>query len=93
MKLFTISAVLALSVSSVVSAQSGEWVSLFDGKSFNGWSQAGGKAPDAGWQVEEGMIHLKGKGGNLLSEKQVGVGMEAGRGCQQRSEVLGDAFG
>jgi hypothetical protein len=70
MKLFTISAVLALSVSSVVSAQSGEWVSLFDGKSFNGWSQAGGKAPDAGWQVEEGMIHLKGKGGNLLSEKQ-----------------------
>ncbi|MBL9113754.1 MAG: DUF1080 domain-containing protein [Verrucomicrobiaceae bacterium] len=68
-----LSLLFVLTVSIVASAQTGEWVSLFDGKSFAGWSQPGGKAPEAGWMVEDGMIHLKGKGGNLITEKQYGT--------------------
>jgi hypothetical protein len=44
-----------------------EWMALFDGKSLSGWSQADGSPPGAGWSVQEGMIHLKGEGGNLVS--------------------------
>jgi hypothetical protein len=48
----------------------GEWKSLFDGKSFSGWSQANGSAPGPGWTIEEGVMHLHGEGGNLLSEAE-----------------------
>ena len=50
----------------------GPWQTLVDGKSLAGW--VNGSAPDGkpgpGWTVGEGMLHLKGKGGNLVSEKE-----------------------
>ena len=54
-----------------LAAQAGDFVSLFDGKSFAGWSAPEGKAPEAGWVIEDGALHLNGtKGGMLLSEKE-----------------------
>ena len=54
-----------------LAAQAGDFVSLFDGKSFAGWSGPEGKAPEAGWIIEDGALHLNGtKGGMLLSEKE-----------------------
>lgn len=54
-----------------LAAQAGDFVSLFDGKSFAGWSGPDGKAPEAGWIIEDGALHLNGtKGGMLLSEKE-----------------------
>ncbi len=50
-------------------ATAGPWVTLVDGKSLAGWIN--GSAPDGrpgpGWTVGNGMLHLKGKGGNLVS--------------------------
>ncbi|NLT71418.1 MAG: DUF1080 domain-containing protein [Verrucomicrobiaceae bacterium] len=48
----------------------GEPVSLFDGKTFQGWTGQDGKEPGAGWRVVDGTLHLDGAGGNLLSEKE-----------------------
>ena len=47
-----------------------DWVSLFDGKTLTGWTSDSGGAPGAGWSVVDGSIHLEGKGGILLSEKE-----------------------
>ena len=50
----------------------GPWVKLVDGKSLAGWinvSSPDGK-PGPGWTVGEGLLHLKGKGGNLVSETE-----------------------
>lgn len=35
------------------------WVTLFDGKTFNGWEQSGN------WEIEDGAFHRKAKGGSL----------------------------
>lgn len=54
-----------------VTIQAGDFVSLFDGKSFAGWTGPDGKAPEAGWVIEDGTLHLNGtKGGMLLSDKE-----------------------
>lgn len=42
-----------------VSAASGGWMTLFDGKSFNGWEHSGN------WVIEDGAFYRKAKGGNL----------------------------
>ncbi len=47
-----------------------EWKPLFDGKTFTGWAQADGSVPEAGWSIHDGMMHLNGKGGNLLSAEE-----------------------
>jgi len=61
----------ALIVFTAASLQAGDFVSLFDGKSLAGWSGLDGKAPEAGWVIAEGTLHLNGtKGGMLLSEKE-----------------------
>src|SRR3954451_18900856 len=45
------------------------FVSLFDGKSLDGWKLVGGK--NAGYGVTNGMIYCaRGGGGNLLTEKE-----------------------
>ena len=59
-------ALLSLSVPVI----SGETYSLFDGKSFAGWSGADGGKPGPGWSIADGELRLDGKGGNLLSEKE-----------------------
>lgn len=51
-------------------AVAGESVSLFDGKTFAGWTGADGAAPGAGWSIADGELRLDGKGGNLYSEKE-----------------------
>lgn len=38
---------------------------LFDGQSLAGFTNQEGKAPGAGWVVEDGAIHRKGKSGDL----------------------------
>jgi hypothetical protein len=48
-----------------------EPISLFDGKSLSGWTGSDGKAPGAGWVIDNGTLHLNGTGGgNLLSDKE-----------------------
>jgi len=46
------------------------WISLFDGKTLEGWRSPGGGAPAAGWKVEDGCIHRSSGGGDLLSERE-----------------------
>jgi hypothetical protein len=59
---------IASTASVRLSAAEGEWVSLFDGKSFAGWTGADGAAPGPGWSIADGELRLDGKGGNLFSE-------------------------
>jgi|GEM_PF-240953 S-formylglutathione hydrolase FrmB len=50
---------------------SGEWVSLFDGKTLTGWKRFASTAPiGAGWVVEEGILTKKKgvSGGNIVTE-------------------------
>ena len=47
-----------------------EWKDLFDGKTLKGWTDAAGKAPGAGWKVEDGVIHRAGKGGDIFTEAE-----------------------
>jgi hypothetical protein len=44
-------------------AGKGGWRVLFDGKDFKGWQNSQGKAPNAGWVIEEeAMVRRKGAG-------------------------------
>jgi hypothetical protein len=40
-------------------AQTNGWVSLFDGKTFNGWHTYGQQKVGSAWVVDNGTIHLK----------------------------------
>ena len=46
----------------------GEPVSLFDGKTLQGWTGQDGREPGAGWSVVEGTLQLDGAGGNSWEE-------------------------
>ncbi|MDR0870516.1 MAG: DUF1080 domain-containing protein [Planctomycetaceae bacterium] len=48
----------------------GKAVPLIAKDSLDGWTNNAGKAPGTGWNVENGVLHLKGKGGDLITEKQ-----------------------
>ncbi|HWL08414.1 MAG TPA: DUF1080 domain-containing protein [Planctomicrobium sp.] len=48
------------------------FVPLFDGKTLNGWRSYAGGPIKAGWVVENGMLCLKGKGGDIITERQYG---------------------
>ncbi len=45
-------------------------VSLLQADSLAGWTSLGGKAPDQGWSVADGILHLKGRGGDIKTENQ-----------------------
>ena len=63
--------VLLFSLASL-SAEEG-WVSIFDGETLKGWHTGNGKAVEEGaWVAEGGVLHRKGKGGSLFSEKEYG---------------------
>ena len=49
------------------SSSSGEWVSLFDGKTLSGWTTADGTA--GGWKVADGVITSSGKASHLFSPR------------------------
>ena len=57
--------------------KAGEWVSLFDGKTTNGWHTYGKTSAGEAWIVSDGALHLDagnkdGKGGDLVSDASFG---------------------
>ncbi|MFP6667385.1 MAG: family 16 glycoside hydrolase, partial [Pirellulales bacterium] len=50
----------------------GEPVSLFDGKTLNGWTTQSGKPVERGWTVDDGSICRESRGGNIFYEREVG---------------------
>jgi hypothetical protein len=66
-----VSLVMVLSFSmGITSAAEPGWQELFDGKTTAGWTSLDGKAPGEGWKVVDGCLHLRGRGGNLLSVEE-----------------------
>jgi 3-keto-disaccharide hydrolase len=63
----TIAALIAAAQLLAASARAQDWKSIFDGKSFAGWTSGSGGPVGAGWQVAEGAIHRAGKGGDILT--------------------------
>src|SRR5690349_541661 len=47
-------------------------VTLFDGSSLSGWRGYKTEAPGEGWKVIDGAIVLKGKAGDLVTDKAYG---------------------
>lgn len=74
--IITLVAVIVGSSSNDVSAQEGEWVSLFDGKTTNGWHTYGKSKAGAAWEVSNGTLHLNIDGktqderGDLVTDKE-----------------------
>ncbi len=61
---------LALAALVSTSAAEDKWVSIFDGETLKGWTNSGGKAvEEGGWIAEKGVLHRKGKGGDLYTAK------------------------
>ena len=48
------------------------WRWLFDGKSLDGWRGYKDAAPGAAWQIADGALTLRGKGGDLVTEEAFG---------------------
>ncbi len=46
-----------------------EKITLFDGKSLEGWTDRSGKPPAAGWVVEDGCLVRKDKAGDLYTKR------------------------
>lgn len=56
-----------------ISASQGKdgWVSLFDGETLKGWTNAkGAEVKEDGWIAEDGVLHRKGRGGDLYTAKE-----------------------
>lgn len=64
--------VIAMAHSCLVHAGEGAWQTLFDGKSLKGWTTVEGKPPGDGWKVVDGMLHLSGAGGNIVTTEEFG---------------------
>jgi len=47
-----------------------EWITLFDGKTSEGWRQFNGEGLPSGWSVENGALICDGKGGDIIYGKQ-----------------------
>ncbi len=58
MKQLTLLAITTMMMANAF-AQNNGWVSLFDGKTFNGWRSYGQKKPGAAWAIDDGTIHLE----------------------------------
>jgi hypothetical protein len=50
----------------------GKPLTLFDGKSLEGWTTQDGKPVSGGWTVEDGAIYRKSRGGNIFYAHEVG---------------------
>jgi arylsulfatase A-like enzyme/trehalose utilization protein len=50
----------------------GKPISLFDGKTLNGWTKQDGQPVTGGWTVADGAIHQDSRGGNIFYEQPVG---------------------
>jgi hypothetical protein len=48
-----------------------EWDILFDGKNMDKWrGTANGNFPSTGWKIENGLLFLDGKGGDIITRKK-----------------------
>ena len=47
-------------------------IPLFDGKSLDGWTTAGGEPVTRGWTVEDGMLVRVSRGGSIFTAKEYG---------------------
>jgi hypothetical protein len=47
-------------------------VALFNGKNFDGWTTVGGGKEIKAWDVEDGSLHRKSGGGDIVTEKEYG---------------------
>lgn len=65
-----LSLIASLFLAAPASSSAGEWIELFDGRTFQGWTGPDGAAPGAGWSIADGELRLDGKGGNLFSERE-----------------------
>ena len=65
---------LGVLVASVSLAQGEEeWVSLFDGETLKGWTNSqGDEVKEGNWVAEDGVLHRKGRGGDLYTAKEYG---------------------
>ncbi len=70
MKTLPALALVALFASAAPRSSADEWIELFDGKTFSGWTGADGAKPGPGWSIADGELRLDGKGGNLFSERE-----------------------
>ncbi|WP_226391004.1 3-keto-disaccharide hydrolase [Penaeicola halotolerans] len=65
--------------SATVETETSEWISLFDGESFTGWTKYGGAPVGKAWQVQDGAIYLDATnkddwqvadGGDIVTEEE-----------------------
>ncbi|MBH2005539.1 MAG: DUF1080 domain-containing protein [Sphingobacteriia bacterium] len=68
---------ISLFFSTLVNAQPGEWISLFDGKTTKGWHTYGKTTAGEAWKVDNGTLHLDAgnkdlKGGDLVTDASFG---------------------
>ncbi|BCX46343.1 glycosyl hydrolase [Haloferula helveola] len=61
---------VAMALVSVATAEESKWVSLFDGKTLEGWTSSNGGKPGKGWEVVDGSIHRAAKSGDLISAEE-----------------------
>jgi hypothetical protein len=47
-------------------------IPLFDGKSLDGWTKAGGEPVTRGWTVQDGMLVRESRGGSIFTAKEYG---------------------
>jgi len=52
------------------SASRGKTITLFDGKDLSNWMNAGGKAPGAGWVIEDHAMVRNNKAGNIWTKQR-----------------------
>src|SRR5690606_2114103 len=51
--------------------QKKQWITLFDGGSMDKWrSRTGNQFPELGWKVENGLLFLEGRGGDIISKEK-----------------------
>lgn len=55
-----------------ISAEEPKFISLFDGKTLDGWTTAAGKPVTQGWVVEDGTIHRSERGGDIITAQKFG---------------------
>jgi hypothetical protein len=53
-----------------IQAAEDPWISLFDGKTLEGWTDLKGKPVSKGWTVENGAIHRAGPGGDIITTQE-----------------------
>lgn len=60
----------ALAVAASTSLAEEKWTPIFDGETLAGWTNSGGKAmEEGGWIADKGVLHRKGKSGDLYTAK------------------------